>query len=237
MGHETAELAGDLKATANEQGWAWHSPVPTTHANALAHAIGPIIKPSIQHQGRKTLRPFKKTEAPLNSMSAVVGTASQPFHTDCAYLPVPPRYVMLTCISLGEADCCTHVWAVDWRRLLPAPPIVLTHPGWIVRGGGLRRPFYSQILNQLGDHRSFIRFDPCCMTPPHFCNLAVSEVSAALESHVYAKTFSWKVGSVLLIDNWRCLHGRGPGADRAPSRRLERWYIGERDGMVDANSL
>jgi alpha-ketoglutarate-dependent taurine dioxygenase len=43
---------------------------------------------------------------------------------------------------------------------------------------------------------------------------------------------AWEPGDLLIIDNWRCLHGRGLGADRARSRRLRRWMVGANNGLV-----
>jgi Taurine catabolism dioxygenase TauD, TfdA family len=165
-------------------------------------------------------------------MSAFTGTGPQLMHTDCAYFPVPPRYVMLRCESRGEAQCCTHLWVLNPNDLLECRNRALLRPGWITRGRGRRPAFYAQVLNRSSNGRPFVRFDPCCMTPPDGHHEHIEEVTSALYKFAHPRDFSWQRGNVLVIDNWRCLHGRGVGADRAPTRRLERWIIGGGDGMV-----
>jgi Taurine catabolism dioxygenase TauD, TfdA family len=154
----------------------------------------------------------------------------QPMHTDAAYFPIPPRYIMFECIEPGETACQTHVWTFDWNKLLKDQPDILVQPGWIARGER-KAPFNCQVLTTTSNGRKFLRFDPLCMTPPsNLVNTAA--VSDALCRYANRINFSWRKGDILIVDNWRCLHARGVGADRAPSRRLRRWSIGEANGLV-----
>jgi len=60
----------------------------------------------------------------------------------------------------------------------------------------------------------------------------VDEISQALDNYSQRFSFEWDLGSMLIVDNWRCLHARGRGGDKAPSRRLRRWSIGVDYGLV-----
>jgi hypothetical protein len=126
---------------------------------------------------------------------------------------------------------------LDWDELLAYRDDTLSRPGWIVRAGGRQPAFYAQVLNRGFGSRLFIRFDPCCMTPPNHDQFAVKEALQALEACAITQNISWIDGSAVLFDNWRCLHGRGLGAERSPGRRLKRWLIGEADGVVGTNAL
>ncbi|WP_370867835.1 TauD/TfdA family dioxygenase [Phenylobacterium sp.] len=53
---------------------------------------------------------------------------------------------------------------------------------------------------------------------------------AALRRYATATEVNWSTGDILLIDNWRCLHGRAEAAC-APSRVLRRWQLGEDVGL------
>jgi Taurine catabolism dioxygenase TauD, TfdA family len=228
---EASALAQDLHLAIRREGWAWIPNLPGMDFDALASAIGPVIK-CRAGETRKALVPYSIDAAPRYSMSAITGTGAQPMHTDCAYFLLPPRYVMLRCESPGEAQCCTHLWILDPEALLASQHKALLRPGWVARGGGRRPAFYAQVLNRSSNGQPFLRFDPCCMTPPDSDHAQIEEVTTVLTALSEARQFTWQRGNALVIDNWRCLHGRGVGAEHAPGRRLERWLIGGGSGVV-----
>jgi len=224
--------ARDLVTTVQERGWAWLPTGLDIEVDKLARAIGPAIPPRlVGRRDYKIVRPYSSDEAPRNSMSARTGTGPQPMHTDSAYIPLPPRYVMLSCLSPGESECPTRLWSLDRKTPFINGRSPLTRPGWVVRGGGHLCPFYSQVLNRNWKGQWFIRFDPCCMVPPYANEDEVEAVRLELEAMSVFHEFTWFRGSILILDNWRCLHGRGDGAEHAPGRRLVRFLIGEEHGM------
>lgn len=205
------------------------APLSIAAVHVLA-ALGPIL-PSLQKGADYVeLTPCNKNSAPYASMSAITGTNAQPMHTDSAYYPVPPRFIALLCLEPGEARCPTHVWAVDLERLGRDRPEILTRPNWVSHGGG-REPFYCSIM-ELQSGRIRLRFDPLCMRLVSGDVQAVSEAAKTLDGYCQRITVEWERGSLLIINNWYCLHARGAGADRAPSRRLRRWSIGVNNGLV-----
>jgi len=64
----------------------------------------------------------------MASMSARTGADEQPMHTDTAYAPYPPRYLVFQCLDPGEAPCSTNVLVLDVGRLKVDRPQVLTKP-------------------------------------------------------------------------------------------------------------
>ncbi|MGE4324534.1 MAG: TauD/TfdA family dioxygenase [Pseudodonghicola sp.] len=88
----------------------------------------------------------------------------------------------------------------------------------LVRSG--RRSFYSTILAPGG---AFLRYDPGCLE-------AVDQrgrmALALIEDRIAAaspQAHHWRQGDILIIDNWRVLHGRspsGPGSGRRLARIL-----------------
>jgi alpha-ketoglutarate-dependent taurine dioxygenase len=78
-----------------------------------------------------------------------------------------------------------------------------------------------------------VRFDPLCLRPLSALGRRdVDNVEETLDRYSRCIVFEWITGSILILDNWRCLHARGDGAGSAPSRRLRRWYIGAQRGLV-----
>jgi len=178
-----------------------------------------VRRAGLDHQD---LTPLTRDEAPVRSMSAVTGTDAQPMHTDGAYWPRPPRYIALLCVEPGEASCPTVLWPLDLARLERDRPKILVAPHWVVHRGGHERFYSSVVESQSGAVR--IRFDPLCM------QLAAGggqkEAQELLTNYSSRIEFESEKGWLLVIDNWRCLHARGKGADRALTRRLRRWSIG-----------
>jgi hypothetical protein len=171
-----------------------------------------------------------KHSAPRESMSAKIGAAEQPMHTDAAYNPCPPRYIVFQCLELGETCCATNVMVLDPDRLSKDRPEALAKTIWVAHGGG-RPPFYCPVMDvRRGEFR--IRFDPLCMRPIHGSADAIGGALEILGRYSRQVSFEWELGSILIVDNWRCLHARGQGGHGAPSRRLRRWSIGADHGLV-----
>jgi hypothetical protein len=78
-----------------------------------------------------------------------------------------------------------------------------------------RNSFFSTILSKA---RPCVRFDPGCMTATTTDGVKALRVLAKEKWLAYVETVQWKTGTVVVIDNWRMLHGRGhadcPDADR-----------------------
>lgn len=210
-------------------GWWFIPPALATTPIDILSNLGSLI-PSRKRLPYLDLVPYKKASAPHASMSAKTGEGEQPRHTDAAFCPTPPRYVAFQCLEPGESSCPTRVWALDLDRLRKDRPPALTRISWAAHGG--RRPAFYCAVMDVRQLEVRIRFDPLCMRPIDGRIETVDEVSQALDSYSRAFSFEWKLGSMLIVDNWRCLHARGIGGDKAPSRKLRRWSIGADHGLV-----
>lgn len=210
------------------RGWCY-IPAPANEPEDILAALGPILSlrsGSSYHD----LIPYDKESAPPFSMSATIGTDAQPMHTDAAYYPLPPRYVALQCLETGKTPCPTHVWTADLARLRIERPQILTKPIWVAQGGSAPAFYCSVMEIQFGEIR--LRFDAFCMRAVAGGSQTVAEAQQVLNSYLQPFTVDWTQGALLIIDNWRCLHARGNGGDRARSRRLRRWYLGVDHGLV-----
>lgn len=110
---------------------------------------------------------------------------------------------------------------LDWRDLSFSPEELQLLEGApiLVRTG--RRSFYSTILSP---DRSFLRYDPGCLEAVDErgrAALGLAERRLALAS---PNVRTWRRGDILIIDNWRVLHARGP-SDHGSGRRLARILI------------
>ena len=213
-------------------GWSLLQAASSAETTDVLASLGPLVPSRRTGATFDILKPYDSASAPPGSMSAATGTNAQPMHTDAAWEPLPPNYIALQCVDPGETPCQTHVWALDLERLRIERPAMFTAPSWIVSNRG-RVPscFYSPVMEEQGGEIR-VRFDPLCMRLVTGAKHGTGEVQKALGRYSRSHSFRWERGSLLVINNWRCLHARGEGADRASSRRLHRWTIGARNGLV-----
>jgi hypothetical protein len=167
----------------------------------------------------EVVRPQTFEEAHPRSLSAHYGLHALPFHVELSHRPRPCRYLLLGCIDPGSCGAVTKL--LDWRalrfsseefHLLEEAPI-------LVRTG--RRSFYSTFLPP---DRAFLRFDPGCLEAVDERGRSafrLLEQRLALGSPEFHE---WGRADILIIDNWRTLHGRGP-SDFGSGRRLARILI------------
>ena len=167
----------------------------------------------------EVIEPQAADDAHPRSLSAQFGLDALPLHAELSHRPRPCRYLLLGCLDPGSPSAATML--LDWRtlgfssdelRLLEEAPI-------LVRTG--RRSFYSTLLSP---DRAFLRYDPGCLE-------AVDERGRAALSLVQRRLragspqiHQWRRGDILIIDNWRALHGRAP-SDPGTGRRLARILI------------
>lgn len=84
---------------------------------------------------------------------------------------------------------------------------------------GESRGFYTTILDK---DREFIRFDSGCMKPVDDFGAAARTVVEEKLKYTARHDVTWRIGDVLVLDNWRILHARGPIVTGAEGRVLVR---------------
>lgn len=167
-----------------------------------------------------TLLPTEADAAKPRSLSKVHAVGEFPLHIDTAHWLTPCRYVVLACVSTGSAKRPTLM--LDSRRLpLNEYQSSLLHstPLRVMNG---RNSFFSTILSKA---RPFVRFDPGCMRAATAGGTDVLAVLARHNWSDYIETVRWEPGMVLVMDNWRLLHGRGQARCPDSDRKLLRISI------------
>lgn len=213
-----------LLATLAERGWVRHV-AGATEAEAIVSEIGRMG----DLLGRRTrgragaleevVRPQMADDAHPRSLSACYGLNALPFHAELSHRPRPCRYLLLGCIEPGSPSAVTML--LDWRTLGFSPDELHLLEGApiLVRTG--RRSFYSTILSP---DRAFLRYDPGCLEAVDERGQAALRLVEDRLASGSPEVHNWHQGDILVIDNWRVLHGRGPAA-QSSSRRLARILI------------
>ena len=167
-----------------------------------------------------TLSPTEAEAAKPRSLSKVHDVGRFPLHIDTAHWLTPCRYIMLACISPGSANRPTLL--LDTQRLPLTKyqlSLLRTTPLRVTNG---RNSFFSTILSKA---RPFVRFDPGCMTASTADAASTLAILARQNWPDCIETVCWEAGKVVVIDNWRVLHGRGQADSPDFDRKLLRISI------------
>lgn len=173
----------------------------------------------------QTLVPRKRDDAPPNTYSGIFGESSFPLHTDLAHWARPPRFLVLRCVRgapsvgtrvLDGTSLIEHVGADSLRMALVQPRRPMRN------GKQLLRLLHGSI-----DQPPFLlRWDRCYLRPASRIGSEVfHRVEDVLRDLSTATVVLKDAGDTLIVDNWRCLHGRSTVPATASDRHLERVYL------------
>ncbi len=167
----------------------------------------------------EVIEPQATGEAHPRSLSAQFGLGALPFHVELSHRPRPCRYLLLGCLDPGSPSAATML--IDWRTLglLSDEINLLESAPALVRSG--RRSFY---LTLLPPNPAFLRYDPGCLEAVDERGRAALDVVHRRLAAGQPEVHQWRRGDIVVIDNWRVLHGRAP-SDRGSGRRLARILI------------
>jgi hypothetical protein len=174
----------------------------------------------------QTLTPRGIDDSPPNTYSGNFGRAEFPLHTDLAHWALPPRYILLRCIR-GTENVATRI--LDGQHVVDTFGsdklcATLVQPRRPMRNG-------KQLLRLLRSDdfsRDLLRWDSIYLHPAS--RLSAKVFGGVLEFLRDARPLEVNLlgpGDTLLIDNWRCLHGRSAASERDGTRHIERVYLKE----------
>jgi alpha-ketoglutarate-dependent taurine dioxygenase len=199
------------------RGWTMKTTSGPDDLLSLATSLGTPMPSRSKGNVIDELRPTPREKAESASLSAQYGTGIFPLHTDTAHWRRPARYMLL---RAATATCGSRpTLLVDGFQLLTltATKSYLENAVFSVHNG--KQSFLSMIAETTSTSR-VIRFDPGCMKPK--CEIAqkgLNDFNTALQSLPITK-IEWAQGDTLIVDNWRCLHGRSAGLNNDTNTRV-----------------
>lgn len=222
-----ADCQVDLdKAALENDGVTSLSIPPTTDAEfcarllAIANQLG---TPTVSRAGASVceiLTPIESAYARPCSLSKIYSTGEFPLHTDTAHWTTPCRFILLACASDGGGKRSTLLLDTRKVALKEEQLSLLRTTPFRVKNG--RNSFFSTILSNL---RPFVRIDKGCMIAVKNADHTVLDIYSTNHWPSVAETISWEAGDIVILDNWRVLHGRGPAGRLESNRRLIRILI------------
>lgn len=187
---------------------------------ALANQIGTPVATRSKGDICDTLKPTDASSANPNSLSEIHSLGEFPLHVDTAHWLTPCRYLILACLSAGSGDRPTLLLDTERLPLSPEQTSILRRTPFRVTNG--RNSFFSAILSK---DRQFVRYDQGCMASVRSSDKPVLDIFLASNWTDYVETIDWHKGKVIVIDNWRVLHGRGQASHPDLDRTLLRISI------------
>ena len=174
----------------------------------------------------QTLIPRLVDDSSPNTYSGNFGYAEFPLHTDLAHWARPPRYLLLRCIR-GSARVTTRI--LDGQTLIDyfgsdALCCTLVQPRRPMRNGKQ----LIRLLGWSGKTLCDLRWDSIYLQPASRMSARVfTDILDFLHDARSLDVNLVEPGDTLLIDNWRCLHGRSTAGENDRGRHLERVYLTE----------
>lgn len=187
---------------------------------SVASALGKTLEP---WPGRLVQELTPRATATPNTYSGIYGHGCFPFHTDLAHWRLPPRYLLLRCVT-GYADVPTLL--LDGHALFKAVTLdILTRAIFKPRRPRDRALMLIRLCEPLGGGYCF-RWDEVFLKPASkVAEIANQRLREQLRISQPLSMALVKTGDILLIDNWRMLHARSPIPEGCEDRKIERIYM------------
>ena len=198
--NSTAKLQSELLAFANELG----TPIAARSKGEVVHKL--FVTSSEQ--------------ASPKSLSKIHSTGRFPLHTDSAHWPTPCRYIVLGCENSGTGKRSTLL--LDWTSITPNVDLanaIRTEPFRVVNGAG---SFFATLWS---DREKRIRYDAGCMSPTSKVGESLAKFMLSISEYDDCVSFEWSAKKILVIDNWRMLHGRSDSQTHDDKRILWRVLV------------
>lgn len=212
-----------------------------------AHQLGYPISYIQEQNGQliQNILPVHKTEAQQISTSSKVELA---LHTEAAFHPYKPDYVLLLCLRGDEKAITTYANVNKIVKLLSDEVIKALKQPWYKTAvddsfrtqGEPQQEFVIPILSEVEDVLT-INYDKFFMRGINdIANIALAELNAAIIK--CTEDIVLRTGDLLVIDNSKVIHGRKPfqarydGTDRWVQRMLVRKQMPPYD-QIDGNVI
>lgn len=193
---------------------------PGADALAVANTLGHPLEP---WEGGTVQDLVPRSIATPNTYSGSYGLGCFPFHTDLAHWRIPPRYLLLRCVT-GYADVPTLL--LDGKSIFDAVTLdILTRAIFKPRRPRNGALALLRLCEPTSEGYCF-RWDELFLKPASkIGELASQRIKEHLDKCEPLKIALARVGDTLLIDNWRMLHARSPIPAERENRKIQRIYL------------
>lgn len=158
------------------------------------------------------------------TFSSTYGFDSFPFHTDTAFRETPSRFLIMKSLHPSNTATTFFNFSNFYNSLNQVQKNHFCNAIFAIKS--INGSYYNSCFINI--QQQFVRFDPLIMTPQnnsakHCLNILNN---THFSDHLLFKT-TWNGSNILIIDNWKVLHGREKVVElEYNSRKLQRIYVG-----------
>jgi len=175
----------------------------------LGKSFGRLIKSRTNGEYLDILSPKISETVKKLSLSKIYGIDRFPFHTDCAYLKTPPKYILLRYIGDLDNPTPTEIKHLNIKKLSFKEKEFLNNTIWTVKG--LEGNFYSKIYD-----KGILRYDENIMNLCSPIENLIDQILDKLETEI----IHWDKNKTIIIDNWASFHSRPIVANNEINNRI-----------------
>lgn len=209
-----------IRKNISGEGYSYLKNFPEKDLLLLAYALGVPIPNKRDQKIIKEIRPESIEQANPNTLSSRYGIAAFPYHTETAFLREPVKYLILYCENPGAGKRPTNLLDFFTIPFSKIEKKVFSSEVW--KTTQILRPFLTTIITENSKTR-FVRFDMDCMLP-----VTTGEGQVILNHYIKEAvpiSINWEAKDLLIVDNFRILHGRGNSNKPDPDRILKRVIV------------
>jgi L-asparagine oxygenase len=168
----------------------------------------------------QSLSPKIRTASTKNTYSGNYGLDDFPLHTDLAHWHIPPRYFILRCLI---PDPMVNTLVIDFKNAVcDIPQSIISRALFKPRRKFNNRQYLLRLVQC-----DVFRWDPLYLVPENDEAQEVALHLNTLSRNKIQQVKLEKAGQVILIDNWKVLHGRSSILKNSNTRLIERVYLSE----------
>ena len=186
----------------------------------IARQIGSPVPSKVRREIFDRLKPTEARLAKAHSLSKIYSLSEFPLHIDTAHWTIPCRFIILACVSSGLGNRKTTLLDTKRLNLSKIQTKLLYNTPLRVKNG--RYSFFGTVLSS---DRAFIRYDPGCMKAVSPDGNEILDMFTVNNWPNLVDEIDWIPGKVVIIDNWRMLHGRGYSTNTDNERNLLRVMV------------
>lgn len=159
-----------------------------------------------------------------STFSSIYGFDSFPLHTDTAFRKVPTRFLIMKSLHHSSTATVFFNFIDFYNNLSEKYKTYFNNAIFSIKSTD--GSYYNSLF--LDKDKKFIRFDPLLMIPQ---NIAANHCLKILCEQQNEKKnllkISWDGANILIIDNWKILHGREKVVELEYNfRKIKRIYVG-----------
>lgn len=166
------------------------------------------------------LRPREKCGLSLNRYHGNFGFQEYPAHTDFAHWLTPPRFLLLRGRG-GAEHVRTHIYHAQTLADM-LPEAIIKRALFFARKARIKTALSMRIART---EKLTLRWDPLFICPANSHARLCAEIVSSDEFKNKRLEFNLGNNMILIIDNWRTLHGRSSVPSSDQLRKVDRIYL------------